>query len=102
MTTFHDLPARGGSSGGGGAGGNELSGSAVDVFDNFNGWKKSHDRSGLLERGGDTGSQIRDQLRHPDVKSDDLEWTLNNLANYQAGCEIAEIIASGKFRGLER
>ncbi|MFJ1818774.1 hypothetical protein ACIQGT_04255 [Streptomyces sp. NPDC093108] len=96
----HDLPTRDSSSGGDGAGRDGLGGSTADSFGDSSGWEKPHDYSGPLERGGDTESQIRDQLRRSGVKPDDLERALTNLANDQAGREIAEIIASGKFRGL--
>ncbi|MFB8031585.1 hypothetical protein ACFC5Z_01230 [Streptomyces sp. NPDC056004] len=95
----HDLPARG-NSGRDGAGSDGMGGSAIDDFGNSDGWEKSHDYSGPLERGGNTESQIRDQLRRSDVKPADLERVLTNLANNRAGREIADIIASGKFRGL--
>ncbi|MCT2545695.1 hypothetical protein [Streptomyces atratus] len=47
-----------------------------------------------------SATTLRGQLRRSGVKPDDLERALANLANDQAGREIVEIIASGKFRGL--
>ncbi|MFD3503793.1 hypothetical protein [Streptomyces sp. NPDC058678] len=64
-------------------------------------WERPSRESGPMERGGDTEQQIRDQLRRSSVKPDDLERVLTNLSNHPAGKEIADTIASGRFKGLD-
>ncbi|WP_328900258.1 hypothetical protein OHR86_10090 [Streptomyces sp. NBC_00441] len=51
-----------------------------------------------FERGGDIEQQIRDQMRGSRVKPGDLENVLANLSRHPAGEEIADIIASGRFK----
>ncbi|MFE0081063.1 hypothetical protein [[Kitasatospora] papulosa] len=65
------------------------------------GWEKPHGESGPLDRGGITEQQIRDQMRGTKTKPGDLENVLANLANNPAGREIAETIASGRFKDAE-
>ncbi|MGO4460983.1 hypothetical protein AB4039_27390 [Streptomyces sp. M-16] len=51
-------------------------------------------------RGGETEQLIRDNLRPGKPKPPDLEKALANLANHPAGQEVANLIASGKFKGM--
>ncbi|MFF4365624.1 hypothetical protein [Streptomyces sp. NPDC001594] len=53
-----------------------------------------------FERGGETEQQIRANLRPGKPKPPDLEKALANLANDPAGQEVANLIASGKFKGM--
>ncbi|MFJ3880499.1 hypothetical protein ACIPW5_23940 [Streptomyces sp. NPDC090077] len=53
-----------------------------------------------FERGGETEKQIRKSLRPGKPKPPDLERALANLADDPAGQEIADLIASGKFKGM--
>ncbi|MFG2094263.1 hypothetical protein [Streptomyces sp. NPDC048612] len=60
-----------------------------------------HGESGPFQRGGEQEQQIQDQLRGSKVKPNDLERVLANLAEDPAGREIADTIASGRFKGAE-
>ncbi|MCK8680967.1 hypothetical protein [Streptomyces lichenis] len=51
-------------------------------------------------RGGETEQQIREVLSRGKPKPGDLEKALANLAEHPAGQEIADLIASGRFKGL--
>ncbi|MFC8535341.1 hypothetical protein ACFUJY_15450 [Streptomyces sp. NPDC057249] len=62
------------------------------------GWKRPPDDSGPFPRGGKTEQQIRSQLRGTKVKPGDVEKVLRNLATHPAGRELADTIASGRFR----
>ncbi|WP_030374824.1 hypothetical protein [Streptomyces rimosus] len=64
-------------------------------------WERPHDEAAPFERGTELEGQIREQLRGSKVKPDDLERTLTNLAGDPAGREIADTIASGRFKGAE-
>ncbi|MEW9518812.1 hypothetical protein [Streptomyces tubercidicus] len=65
------------------------------------GWERPRDESGPFERGGEQEQQVRYQLRGSKVKPNDLEKVLANLAEDPAGREIADTIASGRFKGAE-
>ncbi|MER7399618.1 hypothetical protein ABT381_29375, partial [Streptomyces sp. NPDC000151] len=62
------------------------------------GWERHPDDSGPLERGSETEQQVRDQVRGTAVKHGDVDRILDNLADHPAGREIADTIASGRFR----
>ncbi|UZK56209.1 hypothetical protein NEH16_20815 [Streptomyces drozdowiczii] len=62
------------------------------------GWNRPPDDSGPFPRGGETELQIRSQLRGTRVKPGDVEKILQNLATHPAGKELADTIASGRFR----
>lgn len=64
-------------------------------------WAPPRGESAALARGSDIEQQVRDQLRHSKVKRDDLEKVLANLAGHPAGGEIADTIASGRFKNAE-
>ncbi|GAA0962497.1 MULTISPECIES: hypothetical protein [Streptomyces violaceusniger group] len=51
-----------------------------------------------FERGGETERLIREQLRGTSVKSNDRGKLLDNLARHPQGQEIADTIASGRFK----
>ncbi|MET8727885.1 hypothetical protein ABZV81_12015 [Streptomyces parvus] len=53
-----------------------------------------------FERGGETESRIRENLRSSKVKPGDLDKALANLADHPAGAEIGELLATGRFNGL--
>ncbi|MEV5594053.1 hypothetical protein [Streptomyces sp. NPDC052496] len=72
-----------------------------DGLGDTGGWERPRDGSGPLERGGRQEELIRTQLRGTKVKADDLEKVLTNLASIPAGREIADTIASGRFKGTE-
>ncbi|MFG2664464.1 hypothetical protein ACGFY6_09465 [Streptomyces sp. NPDC048387] len=59
-----------------------------------------HEEPRPFERGGETEQRIRDTLLPGKPKPPDLEKALANLADHPAGQEVADIIASGKFRGM--
>ncbi|MFG2670947.1 hypothetical protein [Streptomyces sp. NPDC048445] len=62
------------------------------------GWERPSGTSKPFERGGDIEQQIRDRMHRSQVKPGDLESVLRNLASDPAGGEIADIIASGRFK----
>ncbi|GHE52141.1 hypothetical protein [Streptomyces capitiformicae] len=82
-----DPPGGGGTGTGGGDGPNDPGG-----------WERPDGDPQPFERGGQLEEQVRQQLRGTKVKPDDLERVLNNLAGHPAGREIADVIASGRFR----
>ncbi|MBT2399447.1 hypothetical protein J7E89_26665 [Streptomyces sp. ISL-100] len=53
-----------------------------------------------FERGGETEQQIRENMRRSKVKPGDLDKALANLADHPAGQEVADLIASGQFKGM--
>ncbi|MCY0952742.1 hypothetical protein [Streptomyces sp. H27-S2] len=53
-----------------------------------------------FERGGETEQQIRENMRGSKVKPGDLDKALANLADHPAGQEMADLIASGQFKGM--
>ncbi|MFG2589188.1 hypothetical protein [Streptomyces sp. NPDC048438] len=93
--------APGGSEGGPSGTGPDGPGERTDGSGGPGGWEKPLGESGPLDRGGKTEQQIRDQMRGTKTKPGDLENVLDNLANNPAGREIAETIASGKFKNAE-
>ncbi|MFD4945097.1 hypothetical protein ACFWNT_21805, partial [Streptomyces sp. NPDC058409] len=66
--------------------------------DDPEGWERPSDESGPFHRGGETEQQIRNQLRGTKVKSGDVEAILKNLSEHPAGKELADTIASGRFK----
>ncbi|MER7107132.1 hypothetical protein [Streptomyces sp. NPDC000229] len=90
--------------GGDGPGGNGPDGpDGTDGPDGPNGpedpsWARPTEDSGPFERGGETEQQIRDQLRGTKVKPGDVDAILKTLAGHPAGKEIAETIASGRYK----
>ncbi|AYV29094.1 hypothetical protein EES41_20500 [Streptomyces sp. ADI95-16] len=54
-----------------------------------------------FERGGETEQRIRNALHPGKPKPPDLEEALNNLADNPVGQEVADLIASGKFKGMQ-
>ncbi|GFE16341.1 hypothetical protein Sgleb_43880 [Streptomyces glebosus] len=104
----HAVPASGseGATGtaGDGPGGRTTAGPGSPLGDapgDANAWERPRDDSGPFERGGEQEQQIRDQLRGSKVKPNDLERVLTNLAEDPAGREVADTIASGRFKGVE-
>ncbi|MGW9024256.1 hypothetical protein ACWGQ5_08495, partial [Streptomyces sp. NPDC055722] len=65
------------------------------------GWEKPPEGSGPLERGGEIEQQVRDQIRGTKVKPGDVDAIMNTLAHDPAGKEIADTIASGRFRDAD-
>ncbi|MGW1643232.1 hypothetical protein ACWCQ9_41285, partial [Streptomyces lavendulae] len=61
------------------------------------GWERAQG-SGPLERGGTLEQQIREQIRGTTTKHSDLPAILKTLENDPAGREMAETIASGRFK----
>ncbi|MEZ0028246.1 hypothetical protein P3T36_006261, partial [Kitasatospora sp. MAP12-15] len=53
-----------------------------------------------FERGGATEQEIRDVMRGSKVKPGDLDKALANLADHPAGQEMADMIGSGRFKGM--
>ncbi|WP_202546291.1 hypothetical protein [Streptomyces sp. SID2119] len=82
-------------------GGLDGPGSRIGDSGGFRGWEAPRGESAPLLRGGDIEQQVRDQLRNSKVKRDDLEKVLANLADHPAGGEIADTIASGRFKNAE-
>ncbi|NGO79244.1 hypothetical protein G6045_26850, partial [Streptomyces sp. YC504] len=64
-------------------------------------WERPADRNQPVERGGPLEQQVRDQLRGSKVKPGDLDSVLDNLGQHPNGAEIADTIASGRFKGVE-
>ncbi|SCF82318.1 hypothetical protein GA0115255_107695, partial [Streptomyces sp. Ncost-T6T-2b] len=62
------------------------------------GWDGQHGEGAHFVRGGDIEQQVQAQLRRSGVKRDDLERVLTNLASNPAGKEVADAIASGRFK----
>ncbi|WP_157554224.1 hypothetical protein [Nocardia crassostreae] len=62
------------------------------------GWKRPGSAPRPLDRGGELEQQVRDQLVGTKVKAGDVGTILDNLANHPAGKELAEAIASGRFK----
>ncbi|MFD8147799.1 hypothetical protein ACFV3D_32625, partial [Streptomyces sp. NPDC059708] len=60
-----------------------------------------HEEPRPFERGSATEREIRATLRPGKPKPADLEKALNNLAGHPAGREVADLIASGRFKGME-
>ncbi|WP_330437448.1 hypothetical protein [Streptomyces griseoaurantiacus] len=87
-------PGAGG--GTGGPGGSDV----VDAgaHDGPAGWQRPPDEMGPLERGGEVEQAVRDQIRGTKVKPGDVEAILDTLAHDPAGREIADTIASGRFK----
>ncbi|WP_433562088.1 hypothetical protein ACQP1O_31875 [Nocardia sp. CA-151230] len=63
-------------------------------------WERPHGDPQPLERGGELEQQVRDALKGTQVKPGDVGSILDNLANHPAGQEIAEAIASGRFKDV--
>ncbi|MFJ6016692.1 hypothetical protein ACIQGQ_32000, partial [Streptomyces sp. NPDC092952] len=63
-------------------------------------WDRPSHESGPMELGGKTEQLIRDQMRGSKVKPGDLDKALANLADHPSGQEMANLIASGRFKGL--
>ncbi|MFE0546528.1 hypothetical protein [Streptomyces sp. NPDC058891] len=63
-------------------------------------WHAPED-SGPLERGGELERQVREQIRGTDVKQGDVPKILDTLANSPSGKEVADTIASGRFKDAE-
>ncbi len=94
----HETPA-GGPGGEGGPGGSGPHGpTGPHGPDGPEGWERHADDSGPLERGSELEQQVREQVRGTAVKHGDVERILQNLADEPAGREIADTIASGRFR----
>ncbi|MEU0587570.1 hypothetical protein, partial [Streptomyces sp. NPDC006132] len=66
--------------------------------DDAPGWERPSDDSGPLVRGGDVEQKVRDQIHGTKVKPGDVDSILDTLGNSPAGKEIADTIASGRFR----
>ncbi|MFE1431882.1 hypothetical protein ACFW5G_05705, partial [Streptomyces griseoaurantiacus] len=81
---------------GGGPGGTD--GAGTGTHDGPAGWEKPLDETGPLERGGEVEQAVRDQIRGTKVKPGDVEAILDTLAHDPAGREIADTIASGRFK----
>ncbi|SCZ07868.1 hypothetical protein SAMN02745898_108271, partial [Streptomyces sp. 136MFCol5.1] len=99
--SHRDGPAGSHSEGPGGGGQDSPGGKGPDGADSPadpHDWEKPRDESGPFERGGENEQQIRDQMHSSKVKRDDLDKVLANLADHPAGQEIADTIASGKFK----
>ncbi|MBC9716051.1 hypothetical protein H9Y04_26260 [Streptomyces sp. TRM66268-LWL] len=64
-------------------------------------WERPADHNQPMERGGPLEQQVRDQLRGSKVKPGDLNSVLDNLGRHPNGAEIADTIASGRFKGVE-
>ncbi|TRV81413.1 hypothetical protein FKN01_02815 [Streptomyces sp. 130] len=97
LTRGHDIAPDGGRSG---PGSGETHGDLEVPYGSgaVHGWDAPPATPKPFERGGDIEQQIRAQLRGLGVKPDDLENALTNLSRHSAGEEIADIIASGKFK----
>ncbi|MFI6723546.1 hypothetical protein [Streptomyces atratus] len=91
-----DGPSGGHSDGPGGGDGQGAGGRGVP--DDPEGWERPSDESGPFRRGDETEQQIRSQLRGTDVKPGDVEAILKNLSEHPAGKELADTIASGRFK----
>ncbi|MFF9512533.1 hypothetical protein ACF1BU_38735, partial [Streptomyces sp. NPDC014724] len=103
-SSSHETPATGHGDGPGGGGGDGPGGPVSPGSDgpgNSGSWDKPSHESGPLELGGKTEQLIRDQLRGSKVKPGDLDKALANLADHPSGQEMANLIASGRFKGLE-
>ncbi|MFB0631728.1 hypothetical protein [Streptomyces sp. AB3(2024)] len=61
------------------------------------GWEQAQG-SGPLERGGALEQQIGEQIRGTTTKHSDLPAILETLENHPAGREMADTIASGRFK----
>ncbi|UUU22577.1 CvpA family protein [Streptomyces sp. DSM 40750] len=66
--------------------------------DEPSGWERPDGDPAPFERGGQLEDQVRQQLRGTKVKPGDVESILNTLAGHPAGREVADVIASGRFR----
>ncbi|MGE7389900.1 hypothetical protein ACQKM2_30915 [Streptomyces sp. NPDC004126] len=64
------------------------------------GWERARG-SGPLELGGKLEQQFREQVRGLSTKQGDVPAILETLANNAAGREVAETVASGRFRDSE-
>ncbi|MEG8276710.1 hypothetical protein [Streptomyces sp. AHA2] len=69
--------------------------------DDAPGWERPSDDSGPLDRGGDAEQRVREQIRGTKVKPGDVDAILDTLGNSPAGKEIADTIASGRFRDAQ-
>ncbi|MFC8711530.1 hypothetical protein ACFUCQ_16660 [Streptomyces sp. NPDC057197] len=67
--------------------------------DGSDGWEKPTEESGPLDRGGELEERVREQIRGTKVKSGDVEAILDTLSKSPAGKEIADTIATGRFKG---
>ncbi|MEV0415035.1 hypothetical protein AB0I68_30640 [Streptomyces sp. NPDC050448] len=89
---------------GGGHGDGPNGSGGLQVPDGPNGpgsWQQPVHEIGPLERGGDLEQQIRDQLRGTKVKHSDVDAILKTMSESPAGKEMADTIASGRFRDAE-
>lgn len=81
--------------GGGPGGGDGPGGNGADGPD---GWERQPEDSGPLARGGETEQKFLENLRGTSVKQGDVERILQNLADHPAGREVADAVASGRFK----
>ncbi|MGW5663769.1 hypothetical protein ACWEWG_27390 [Streptomyces sp. NPDC003758] len=65
------------------------------------GWERPTEATGPMERGGQLEQQVRDQIRGTNVKPGDVGKIMQTLGDSPAGKEIADTIASGRFRNTE-
>ncbi|MEU6915946.1 hypothetical protein ABZ948_22175, partial [Streptomyces olindensis] len=96
VTGGHEGPAPGG--GDGPIGSDAGHGPGISGMDEPAGWERPAEPTGPLERGGELEQQVRDQIRGTKVKSGDVDAIIKTLSGDPAGKEIAETIASGRFR----
>ncbi|MFD7072523.1 hypothetical protein ACFV97_35390, partial [Streptomyces sp. NPDC059913] len=89
-----------GPSGGDGPGGHGDGPSGGDGPGEPGNWDRPSHESGPMELGGKTEQLIREQMRGSKVKPGDLDKALANLADHPSGQEMANLIASGRFKGL--
>lgn len=91
-----------------GDGGNYPSASALREADpiaqtgsnELSSWEQPNNPPRPIDRGGSWDQKVRDGLKGTAVKADDVETVLDVLAVHPAGQEIAEAIASNRFREL--
>lgn len=89
---------------GSGHGGGPGEGAGLTTPDGPNGpgsWERPVHETGQLERGGNLEQQIRDQLRGTKVKHSDVDAVLKTLSESPVGNEMADTIASGRFRDAD-